>query len=112
MTLPWRFIVPRPRYFQSFKIARACPEIVSFINQQALNDLHLYAVGILWCPTVGIVRAISYGLALLAEWLPDMPDFNGRKTKIILDAWAVLPYETIQERMGTRSRILTKKDAA
>lgn len=107
--LPWRYLVPRPRYFQSLKIAKACPEIRWHINRNALLTAGFGA---------GVSIALPFlclGLAL--EWLADLlkkpirliPDFEGMRIETTREAHSILPVDEIRERIGLPvARIITK----
>lgn len=98
--IAWRYFIPRPRYFQSLKIATACPEI-----SRHLDRIALYSVGNALVTTVLVIGFVAvFPIFWIADKLKSLlgllPDFSGKRIEALRDAHSIVPVEEIRKRIG------------
>lgn len=106
--IPWRYLIPRRRYFQTLRIARACPEISGHMDRIALYGaaeilvmLPLFPIILLWLPIEWLLRKIT---------VPRLPDFNQMRCDEVEAAHRIVPLREIRRRMGLPdTTIITRK---
>ena len=103
---PWRYLVPRRRYFRSAAIARACPEIAWHIDRAAVYT----AMDGVMLAVSGVALVITAPFWLLAVLIIEMwsrtPDYAERRNKVIEEAHALVPLEEIRRRIGLDTAVL------
>jgi len=116
-SLPWRFIVPRPRFFRNIYVAHKIPEVKRQINRQAFLKFAEYVTFAVLSPAlliIGILYAILWALDsfLKPGRFPIIPPFDEWQREAVEEARAIVPFDDMKERLGeNQPRILSKKDA-
>lgn len=104
--VPWRYAIPRPRYFRMLRLARACPEVARNVDREAVLKLGQFLVflpyALLWIAILPLlVPAVAVvGVAIvLTQVRPSSKALAARITRNSAEAEAVLSADGMRRRM-------------